>query len=87
VVPCALPIPSQPLPFWLHRRHVYSYVVGEFVQVPRLPVSVWPSCAVPLIVGLTVFTGGFLAGAAAGWMGPNAAETARVVPPPFLAST
>ena len=61
--------------------------VLEFVQVPRLPVSVWPSCAVPLIVGLAVFAGGFLAGAAADWTGPKAAETARVVPPVFLAST
>jgi hypothetical protein len=82
-----LPIPSQPLPFRLHRCHEYSKFVGEFVQVPRLPVSVCPSCAVPLIVGFAVFTGGFLARAAAGWTGPKAAETARVVPPAFFAST
>ena len=28
------------------------------VQVPALAVSVWPSCAVPEIVGSTVLTGG-----------------------------
>jgi hypothetical protein len=64
VVLCAPPIESQLFPFLLHRIHVYMNFVGLFVHVPALPVRVWPSCAVPVIVGLTVFTGGDFAAAA-----------------------
>jgi hypothetical protein len=62
--------------------------VGLFVHVPAVPVRVCPSCAVPVIVGRTVFTGGDLTAAVgAAWTIEVGAETALDVPPAFPAST
>jgi hypothetical protein len=49
---------EQPLPFASHRRHWYEYVIGvELVHVPVEAVSVFPSCAVPEMIGSRVGLG------------------------------
>lgn len=54
----ALAMVEQFAPFVSHRHHWNVYVIGEPpVHVPAVPDSVWPSFAVPVTTGLTVFTG------------------------------
>jgi hypothetical protein len=58
-------------------------LVGLFAQVPLVAVSVWPTCAVPAIVGSAVFTGTLPAATAL-----VAALVAGVLDPPeFVATT
>ena len=56
-------------------------IVGVPVQVPLPAVSVWPSFAVPLIVGATVLTG------AVGATTPVWAAVADELPPAFVPVT
>ena len=49
------------------------------VQVPLVAVNFWPTCAVPVTVGITVLAG------ATGVIGPKAADAAVAEPAPFSA--
>ena len=48
---------TQVAPAESQRCHWNAKEVGAPVQLPVLPVSVWPACATPLIVGKAVFAG------------------------------
>src|SRR5437588_255672 len=59
------------------RSHSYAKLVGSLLHDPLCAVSTWPCCAVPVIVGAAVFSGGggTTAGVAAdvaGLLGPEA---------------
>jgi hypothetical protein len=54
----APPMGEQLAPEELHRCHWYVNVTDGPLQVPGLPVNVWPTCGVPLTVGGAVFVGG-----------------------------
>lgn len=58
-------ISTQLAPAPLQRFHWNEYEVGLSVQVPVAAVRVWPSSAVPEIVGGAVFVGAASAGAGA----------------------
>jgi hypothetical protein len=47
----------QFVPVLLQRNHWYVYDVTPFFQVPADAVKVWPTAAVPPIVGAAVFAG------------------------------
>ena len=75
--------PSQLLPFESHRSQRASKLVGLFVHAPAFAVSVWPTLAVPEIVGREVFAG-------SGPLGATTAVGADVAlsdPKAFLAFT
>src|SRR5262249_51916657 len=57
VLLCAPVISAQPVPLSLHRCHWYANFVGLLSHVPLSAVSVWPSPALPEIVGDAVFRG------------------------------
>jgi hypothetical protein len=56
--------------------------VGLFVQVPVVAVSVWPTCAIPEIVGTKLFAGMMSVTAVVGALAATA-----LVPPEFVATT
>ena len=64
-----------------------SKLVGLFVHAPRLPVSAFPSWAVPAIDGRDVFAGLAAAGEGRAATIAVGGENALVRPPAFLAST
>src|SRR5690242_20664090 len=71
----ALPAPSQ-------RSHARANVIGaDPVQPPSVPVSVWPSAAMPETNGGSLLTGGAWA------IGPTATESALAEPAAFDAVT
>jgi hypothetical protein len=55
-------IEAHELPLVSQRLHWYAYDVGLFDHEPFDADSVWPCCAVPLIVGRDVFTGAAMVG-------------------------
>ena len=58
VVAVAPPMAPHDAPLVLHRCHwCASAGVGDPVQVPAAPVSVWPCSTVPEIYGAMVFAG------------------------------
>jgi hypothetical protein len=71
------------------RRHWYAYDVGLFDHEPVDADSVWPCCAVPLMVGRNVFTGATTedVGAEAAAITADAALVADAEPPAFDAVT
>jgi hypothetical protein len=85
-VPEVAPGMSAHAPVWpeltSHRCHWNAKPVGLPLQTPVDPVKVWPTWAVPVMVG-----GEFGTGAPAGWTTPVAADVALALPPALVAVT